>query len=250
MKSFSMTDIGLKRTMNQDYVFCEENEVGNLPNLFLVADGMGGHRAGDFASRFCVETIVSLAERERATEPVTIIDRCITKANKKLYDQTKNNPDLNGAGTTVVAATIYDGTMYVANVGDSRLYVLHPKKAHDLNGPCVMKQITEDHSLVEMMVKSGEIKPEEARNHPNKNVITRAIGAGVSVEIDYFEVDVAEGDLILMCSDGLTNMVEDEEIMRIIRDNGDLISRTTKELIKAANRNGGKDNIGIVLIRL
>ena len=250
MKSFSMTDIGRKRTMNQDYVFCEENEVGNLPNLFIVADGMGGHRAGDYASRFCVETFVDLAEREREHEPVTIIDKCIKKANKKLYEQTRSHPDLAGAGTTMVLGTIYDGTMYVANVGDSRLYVLHPKAAHDLTGPCVMKQITEDHSLVEMMVRTGEIKREDARNHPNKNVITRALGAGEDVEVDYFEVDVTEGDLVLLCSDGLTNMVEDEDIMQIIRDNGDLISRTTKELIKAANRNGGKDNIGIVLVRL
>lgn len=250
MKSFSMTDIGMKRTMNQDYVLCEENEIGNLPNLFIVADGMGGHKAGDYASRFCVESLAQLVSRDRQDEPVAVFDDCIKKVNHKLYEMTELHDELKGAGTTLVAATIYEDTMYVANVGDSRLYVLHPRNPHDLSGPCVMKQITEDHSLVELMVKTGEIRREEARNHPNKNVITRALGAGTDVEVDYFEVNVTEGDMILLCSDGLTNMVEDWEIEQIIRQNGELISKTAKELVKAANRNGGRDNIAVVMVRL
>ena len=146
----------------------------------------------------------------------------------------------------MVAATIYDGTMYVANVGDSRLYVLHPKVAHDLTGPCVMKQITEDHSLVEMMVRTGEIKREEARNHPNKNVITRAIGAGETVEVDYFEVDVAEGDLILLCSDGLSNIVPEEEISAVLMDSADAES-ACRDLMELALSRGAPDNVTIIV---
>ncbi len=250
MKSYSMTDIGMRRTMNQDYVFCEELEIGSLPNLFVVADGMGGHKAGDYASRFCVESLAQLVSKDRQREPVAVLDTCIKKVNQKLFELTQKHEDLNGAGTTLVAATIYESTMYVANVGDSRLYVLHPREDGDLSGPCVMKQITEDHSLVELMVKSGEIRREEARTHPNKNVITRALGAGKDVEVDYFEVNVVPGDVVMLCSDGLTNMVEDAEIEQIIRQNGESVSRTVKELVRAANRQGGRDNIGIVMVRI
>ncbi|WP_343209989.1 Stp1/IreP family PP2C-type Ser/Thr phosphatase [Anaerolentibacter hominis] len=249
MKSFSMTDVGLKRSMNQDYLFCEENEIGNLPNLFVVADGMGGHRAGDYASRFCVKMLTEAIEQSTEVEPVEIFDAAIGETNARLYHQTQVHAELEGAGTTLVAATIVGDTMYVANVGDSRLYVVHDESAEFEDGPCTITQVTEDHSLVELMIRTGEIKREEARNHPNKNVITRALGAAPKVEADYFEVELQEGDKILLCSDGLTNMVEDEEIKEIVRESGDVISVACRELIKRANAHGGLDNIAVVLVK-
>lgn len=237
MKTFSMTDVGRVRQINQDYIFTSENPVGKLPNLFIVADGMGGHNAGDFASRYTVETVVEAVRNSNETQKVAIIREAIEKTNRKLIEKANEDANLSGMGTTIVLCTIEDGEACVANVGDSRLYLLGKD----------IKQITKDHSLVEEMVRMGELAPESARIHPNKNIITRAIGAGEDVLVDFFTIRIEEGNRILMCSDGLTNMVEDEEIQLIVDRQQDLVDGV-QQLIACANHNGGKDNIAVILI--
>ena len=236
--AFSITDIGRKRQLNQDYVFTCVVPLGNLPNLFVVADGMGGHKAGDYASKCTVETIVEEVAKSKKKEPVAILDDAIQTANRLIRKKSLEDENLDGMGTTVVASTYLDGILYVANVGDSRLYVI----GEDI------KQITRDHSLVEEMVRMGGIDRAAARNHPDKNIITRAIGAASSVNVDYFEVALKPEDIVLMCSDGLTNMIEDKDILEIVKTEGDLKTKADL-LIKTANENGGKDNIAVLLMQ-
>lgn len=238
MKTFSMTDTGVLREMNQDYYFASDMAVGNLPNLYIVADGMGGHKAGEYASRYTTERIVASVSRSAEKEPIAILKEAIRKANEILLMEAREDMSKRGMGTTIVAATINENHMVVANVGDSRLYVVSDR----------VRQITKDHSLVEEMVRLGEMDEQEARRHPDKNIITRAIGATDSIEADFFEVDLGPKDSILLCTDGLTNMVDDEAIRQIIQ------SHTKPEeqiqtLIHTANKNGGSDNITAILIR-
>lgn len=237
MKTFSITDIGMNRKMNQDYFYTSEMPVGNLPNLFIVADGMGGHNAGEYASRHTVETIVSMAAASSYTQPASILEEAIKAANEKLRIKAAEDITMKGMGTTVVAATIIDHKLYVANVGDSRLYLVNRD----------IKQITRDHSFVEEMVRRGELDKETAREHPDKNIITRAVGVTKEIEIDFFETELSSEDEILLCSDGLTNMVEDGDIRTIIKGQRDTAEKAEK-LILAANQNGGKDNITVVVI--
>lgn len=240
MKAFSITDIGESRRVNQDYVFCKDNNVGKLPNLFIVADGMGGHNAGDYASKFCVEFFAKKIMESDVSTPIALIAAAVKETNDILLSKAQEQIELEGMGTTFVVATIVDKVMYVANIGDSRLYVIGKE----------MKQITEDHSLVEVMVKTGELNREEARVHPNKNIITRALGANETVEPDFFEVNLEEGDTVLMCSDGLTNMLEDKTIGQIVRENSDDMEKAAETLVRCANQNGGKDNIAIIIIKV
>ena len=177
LKTFSITDTGRVRKVNQDYVYTSEKPVGNLPNLFIVADGMGGHNAGDFASRFVANTVKELIENSAETDVIQLIGTAIQKSNVLLREEASKKKELWGMGTTIVAMTIMDGIVYTANVGDSRLYLF---------GEAGMQQITQDHSLVEEMVRLGQLTKEEARMHPDKNIITRAIGAGKTVEVDFF----------------------------------------------------------------
>lgn len=237
LKTFSITDIGRKRKLNQDYVYTSEKPVGSLPNIFIVADGMGGHNAGDYASKYTVETIINEIAASEEKIPEKILENAIKTANDQLRKQARENTDMVGMGTTVVAATCDGNDLLVANVGDSRLYVVGEK----------IRQITRDHSLVEEMVRMGGIDRATARNHPDKNIITRAVGADEHVDIDFFKVSLLSGELVLMCSDGLTNMLEDEEIRMILNGQRDIVEKA-EELVKAANRNGGKDNIAVVLI--
>lgn len=238
IKTFSMTDVGKRRQLNQDYVYTSENPVGNLPNLFLVADGMGGHNAGDYASRYTVETIVSEIAKSYEKNPVRILKKAIETANAHIREKSLETEEMAGMGTTIVAASCLENKLQVANVGDSRLYVIHEQK---------ITQITRDHSLVEEMVRMGGIDRESARNHPDKNIITRAVGAQDTVEIDFFQLELHAGDMILMCTDGLTNMLEDEEIRMILGGQRDIVEMA-ESLILAANNNGGKDNIAVILI--
>lgn len=237
MKAFAMTDVGRVRELNQDYLFTSETPVGTLPNLFVVADGMGGHKAGDVAARFAVETLVHCVESQtEESNPLRVLQSAIETANEQLYDKAQNNEALTGMGTTMVAAVVKDDMLYVANIGDSRLYVVDKK----------IVQITRDHSLVEEMVRRGEIKREEARNHPNKNIITRAMGTSPKIVADCFE-EPLKGQKILMCSDGLTNMLTDEDI-RIIMEQSEKPEETVERLVTVANENGGLDNITVVLV--
>ena len=236
MKTFSKTDIGMVRDVNQDYVFASDSPIGNLPNLFVVADGMGGHQAGEVASRFTVETVKEELEKSVSNEPETMIRQTITSANQKLLEMAKQKPSMAGMGTTLVVATIIGRTLYFANVGDSRLYVLNDD----------IKQVSKDHSYVQEMVRLGGIKQEDAKVHPDKNIITRAIGASETVEIDFYEYRLKKGDIILMCTDGLTNMVEDDEIQYIVKSSRDVVE-AVERLIVRANQYGGTDNIGVIV---
>lgn len=237
MKTFSITDIGLHRKTNQDYFYTSEMPVGNLPNLFIVADGMGGHNAGEYASKHAVDTIVAVAEQSGEAEPAAILEEAIREANRELLKKAAEDESMRGMGTTIVAATIAGTSLCVANVGDSRLYLVNEE----------INQITRDHSLVEEMVRLGEMDKEAARSHPDKNIITRAVGAAEEIEIDFFEAELDAADEILLCSDGLTNMVEDEDIRRLIKGQRDAAEKAER-LIGTANRNGGRDNITVVVI--
>ena len=237
MKTFSKTDIGMIREVNQDYVYVSDLPVGNFPNLFIVADGMGGHKAGEFASRFTVEVVKDELAKSTEEGPEAMIRQAITSANQRLLETAKQDSKLEGMGTTLVVATVIERTLYFANVGDSRLYLLN----NDI------KQVSKDHSLVQEMVRLGGIKQEDAKNHPDKNIITRAIGAKEQVEVDFYEYRLKKGDIVLMCTDGLSNMVEDTEILHIVKGSRDIVE-AVEELINKANENGGKDNIGIVAV--
>lgn len=239
MIAYSITDIGERRKINQDYVYCCNNQIGNLPNLFIVADGMGGHNAGDYASRFCVEYFTDRIRESNHSSPISAIETALKETNEALLKKAQEQVDYEGMGTTFVVATILDNKMYVANIGDSRLYVIGKE----------IRQITEDHSLVEAMVKTGKLDRKEAKQHPNKNIITKALGANTEVEPDFFEVDLEEGDTVLMCSDGLTNMLDDEDIVDIIRAHEDP-QAAADALVKTANKNGGIDNISIILVKI
>ena len=236
MKTFSMTDVGRKREINQDYVYATDEPLGVLPNLLVVADGMGGHKAGDFASKYTVEVLTDELKLSFKDKPEEIIREAIATANHKLIEVAKTDVKLEGMGTTLVVATVIDNTLHFANVGDSRLYLINEE----------IQQLSRDHSLVEEMVRLGGIKEEEAKNHPDKNIITRAIGVREDVEADLYEYSLKKGDVILMCTDGLSNMVEDEEMFTIVKSSRDIVE-AGKSLIKRANENGGKDNIGVVL---
>lgn len=237
LRSYAITDIGRRRKLNQDFIYCSEVPVGNLPNAFIVADGMGGHNAGDFASRYTVETIVEEMASSYEKNPVLIMGKAIEKANTYTRQKARENAALMGMGTTVVIATCIGRYLEVANVGDSRLYLINDK----------MKQVTVDHSLVEEMIRMGGIDREAARTHPDKNIITRAIGAKDTVEADFFNLELSAGDIVLLCSDGLTNMVEDRRIQKIVKGGGSLKERA-EALVKEANGNGGKDNISVIII--
>lgn len=239
MKSFSKTDVGVKRTMNQDSMFCCDSPVGSFQNLFIVADGMGGHKAGDYASRLCIESMVSMIKGSDSKTPVTLFEEAITYANRMVYQAALEKKEYEGMGTTMVACTLQGDTLYVANIGDSRLYLLRNE----------LQQITTDHSLVEEMVKIGNITESEARVHPQKNIITRALGIDEMVQADYFELQVQPDDVILLCSDGLTNMVEDDDIEYIIHHKSSL-EEAGNTLIDKANINGGSDNITAVLVEI
>lgn len=219
-------------------MYTSEQRIGNLPNLFIVADGMGGHKAGDYASKVTVETFVSEIGNSQDDDPKKLLFEAAFKANGVIHKRSVEHADYNGMGTTVVAATCIGNELNVINVGDSRLYILNKKE---------MRQITQDHSLVEEMVRRGGLARSAARNHPDKNIITRAIGVMETVEPDFFKVELTEGDLILMCTDGLTNMLEDEEIRMIVNAAGDLVEKV-QCLVEAANKKGGKDNITVLLI--
>ena len=215
MRVYGKSDVGMVRSMNQDYMFYSTEPVGVLPNLFIVADGMGGHKAGDYASRLSVEKFVAYVKNAGNEVPIRVVDDGIRYVNGLVMDEAAANPDYAGMGTTFVAAFIKDETLFVANIGDSRLYLIDSD----------ITQVTEDHSYVGAMVRAGELTKEEAVRHPDKNIITRAIGASREPKVDFFEVDLEKHDRILLCSDGLTNMVSDEEILDIMESEyiGDVV---------------------------
>ena len=239
MQVFSATDVGKVRQVNQDFIFASGDPVGNLPSLFVVADGMGGHTAGDFASRYGVSVMVETIKKDENFNPIKIIRNGVAAANREVHEAARRDPSMAGMGSTMVAASIAGNYLYVANVGDSRLYVI------DENG---LEQITQDHSLIAEMVRLGELSAEDAKHHPDKNIITRAIGTEETVQIDFFDLEMKPGQAIMMCSDGLTNMIETEDIFRILKEALDTHAENPAQvLVDQANENGGKDNIAVIV---
>ena len=237
MKSSGRTDTGSKRSSNQDSIFFSDKPIGALSNLYIVADGMGGHKAGDLASKMAIDITVDFIKKSTLENPIAVLKRAMIFANNEIYKVASEDPELGGMGTTMVAAVIQENKLYVANVGDSRLYVIGDD----------IKQITMDHSLVEELIRNGELERKKGRNHPEKNIITKAMGSKDEVIPDFFEIDINPDDKILLCSDGLSNMVEDDEIRDIIVDNTNL-EQITSALIDRANYYGGSDNISVVVI--
>ena len=225
MKIYAMTDVGRRREVNQDYVYVTDRPIGPFPNLLTVADGMGGHKAGDFASSYTVNVLKDELKKTPMDKPEEILRSVVSIANHKLIEAASRDIKLEGMGTTLVVATVVGNTLYFANVGDSRLYLINDK----------IRQLSKDHSLVE-----------EARNHPDKNIITRAIGVKENVEPDIYEYRLKKGDIILMCTDGLSNMVEDEDMFNIVKGSRDVVE-AVQMLIEKANSNGGRDNIGVIV---
>lgn len=238
MEAYALTDVGLNRSMNQDYIFSSTEPVGSLDNLFIVADGMGGHQAGDFASRFVVENLTGYFKQEYPEKDVhSILKEGIRRVNRELYRTAKGNPLLRGMGSTLVLATVKGNVLYVANIGDSRLYLLREE----------LKQVTKDHSYVEELVALGKMKRGSRDYMEKKNIITRAVGTSEEVDTDLFALKLKSRDYILMCSDGLSNMVDEFEMEYIIRSEEGIAGKA-QCLVDAANRNGGRDNISVILV--
>ncbi|MDE6025153.1 MAG: Stp1/IreP family PP2C-type Ser/Thr phosphatase [Lachnospiraceae bacterium] len=237
MKSCGKTDTGNKRSNNQDSIFYSDKPIGMMPNLYIVADGMGGHSAGDKASRMAIDITVDFIKDSTLENPLAILKRAMVYANNEIFKVAGNDPDLQGMGTTMVAAIALEEKLYVANIGDSRLYAINSD----------IKQITMDHSLVEELIRNGELERRKGRNHPERNIITKAMGSKEEIVPDFFEVDIHKGERFLLCSDGLSNMVEDDEIRDIVVEYDDL-KEMTQALIDRANYYGGSDNISVVVI--
>lgn len=240
---FGASDIGCVRELNEDSFCIYGFDDGKPDGFCILSDGMGGHNAGEVASgktvEFAAEVLKSSADGSKAAVPPRALTEAVGYANKKVYEMALEDERHNGMGATMVAAYISGTEAYIANVGDSRAYVFKN------NG---LVQITKDHSVVEEMVASGSLSREEARCHPQKNIITRAIGTDINTEADLFEYDCALGDCLLLCSDGLSGMLEDAEIEGIIRNADD--SRTmASALIESAKEHGGTDNITVICIR-
>ena len=235
------TDIGLVREENQDAVRCEY--FGHNV-LAVVCDGMGGERAGKEASELAIEEFfqrfsADYKESLSDEEIRKLLISSISAANSVIYTRARFDFKNFGMGTTFVAASVKDGRLLAANVGDSRLYVLR--------APGRIRQVTVDHSLVEEMIQAGRIDRETARTLPDKNIITRAVGAEDDLSVDFFRETIMEGDILLLCSDGLTNMITDQEIARIVFSIRSL-EEAADRLVYEANMAGGKDNISVILI--
>ena len=239
MKAYAVTDVGRSRSMNQDSVFASVDPVGPLSNLYMVADGMGGHQSGDLASRYLVRNLCTYI-RETDGEPPEVLLRAVQQVNGELYQLSTEKPEYAGMGTTLVAATVKDGVLYVANVGDSRLYLVRRDG---------LKQVTRDHSFVEEMVSMGRMERGSQSYLEKKYIISRAVGIDRRVEVDLFEVELEEGDYILLCSDGLSNMVDNTDLFRLSFLPGSL-EKKAEAMVTLANERGGRDNISVVLVEI
>ena len=237
------TDIGNKRSANQDfcgYHVADKYEIA----FFFVADGMGGHNAGEIASSIAAITFIDASKDFFDIDSPSALERFIThtvkKANILICRRAQENPDLKGMGTTFVAAAVTNDFFMIANVGDSRAYLIDEKQ---------ISQITKDHSYVQYLVEQGLIDEAQAQAHPRKNEITRALGAGEDVEVDIFTGKCEHGNYLLLCSDGLTNMITNDDIHKSVTGCDDVYS-ACNDLIKKANDAGGTDNISVALIKL
>jgi len=226
------SDTGRRRRRNED------NFVA-APPLFAVADGMGGAQAGEVASRLAASALEGGVDA--ALHGVERVAALIQEANRRVYERASNDPAASGMGTTMTVALVENGVVAIGHVGDSRAYLVRGGR---------MEQLTDDHSLVNELLKSGRLSPQEAEVHPQRSVITRAVGTDPEVEVDAFTIDTQEGDVFLLCSDGLTDMVGDVDILELVERNRDDLDRAVRSLVAAANRVGGEDNITAVAFRI
>jgi len=231
-RSAAATDPGRRRRHNEDAYVCE-------PPLFAVADGIGGAQAGELASR-----LAATALRETGADgadPRRHVDALIQEANRRVYERQTSDASASGMGTTITVALVQDDVVWIGHVGDSRAYLIRDGE---------LEQLTEDHSLVAELVRTGKLSPEEAETHPQRSVVTRALGTDPNVDVDTFEVEARPGDLFMLCSDGLTTMVDDGTILSEIDSNRGDLQSTAKALVRAANRGGGEDNITVVFFEV
>jgi serine/threonine protein phosphatase PrpC len=229
-RSTSLSHPGRKRRRNEDSWVCE-------PPLFAIADGMGGARAGEIASKLAAS---ALGEEIGSSGEARVAD-LIQEANRRVYERANEDSSTSGMGTTITVALVEDGSVAIGHVGDSRAYLIRDRS---------LEQLTDDHSLVAELVRSGRLSPEEAESHPQRSVITRAIGTDPDVDVDTFSVEAKPGDLFLLCSDGLTDMVGDETILETVERHRDDLDAAAKELVGTANRRGGEDNITVVFFEI
>jgi serine/threonine protein phosphatase PrpC len=226
------TDTGRKRRRNEDEYVVE-------PPLFAIADGMGGAQAGELASSLAAGALRD--DEGSAGSGERRVSELIQEANRRVYQRSSQDAAASGMGTTMTVALVGDGAVAFGHVGDSRAYLIRDGK---------LEQLTEDHSLVAELVRSGKLSPEEAETHPQRSVITRALGTDPDVDPDTFSIETEPGDLFMLCSDGLTSMVEDEDILSTVEKNRSDLQAAAKALIRAANKGGGEDNITIVFFEI
>jgi serine/threonine protein phosphatase PrpC len=228
----AFTDPGRKRRRNEDSFLVD-------PPFFAVADGMGGAQAGEVASRLAAAAFREFHEADELG-PEQRLEAIIQEANRRIFERSQEDTGLSGMGTTITAALLGDDAIAIGHVGDSRAYLIRDE---------ALEQLTQDHSLVADLIRSGRLTPEEAEEHPQRSVITRALGTDADVDVDTFLVDAKPGDVFLICSDGLTSMVSEEEILKRLGE-AEGLEQATKALIKAANKRGGEDNITVILFRI
>jgi len=239
MLAVGATDTGRVRSQNQDVIFFSATPVGPLPNLFIVADGMGGHSGGEIASHEATTHFAEIIKTAQPTEDyLDLLVSAAHAANKTVYQQSQNDDALKGMGTTFTACTIRENKIEIIHVGDTRIYALAPGR---------ITQLTNDHTYVGEMLKSGELNEAQAREHPQGHVLMRALGFDEHLEADGYAHDLADTAHILLCSDGLSNMLTNDEIYNIATQPGDISIRLQK-LLDDANEQGGKDNISVILI--
>jgi len=227
----AVTDPGRTRRHNEDAYVID-------PPLFAIADGMGGAQAGEVASRLATAALKEGGANGGGERRIADL---IQQANRRVYDRSSSDPNTSGMGTTITVALVEDDQVAFGHVGDSRAYLIRDAQ---------MEQLTEDHSLVNELLKTGKLSPEEAETHPQRSVITRALGTDPDVDVDTFSVRAESGDLFLLCSDGLTDMVSEDSILDVVERNRDDIEGALRALVKAANRGGGQDNITVVAFEI
>lgn len=240
MQAFAKSDIGKERKVNEDFYYISKPE--DKIKLFILADGMGGYNAGEVASKMATEAVRDYIQKhfeknKSSKEKIEqlLID-AIEHANTVVYKKAQSKKDLSGMGTTLDVCLIYNSKIYIGHVGDSRVYRIRKE---------FMRRLTKDHSYVQTLVEDGKITKEEARTHPKRNMLTKALGCTPKAEPDVYTKTFIKDDIILMNSDGLTNMVKENEIYNIIKENKE---NATESLVKQANDNGGYDNITVVII--
>lgn len=239
MLGFGNTSVGKVRKVNQDYVYINNEPIGSLDNLYIVADGVGGHNAGEIASESAIDFFEQFIYETEDNEILDLLVSALAYSNEQVFRLSKTNRKYENMGTTLLAITIKHSKLYIAHVGDCRLYGIR-------NGKIV--QMTSDHTYAMDLFKAGIISKEEAEKSKDSNILTRAIGTDKRVKADALFCDVFDDDIFIMCSDGLSDMVSNEDILKIASDQNLSTEEKVQYLIQKANDNGGKDNIAVIVI--